>query len=271
MRETMPEDGQIDAAASYRDPCAVPLRDAAKLLDLDYSKIFDDTNQDELPTDYLESGRYRIIGYAKPRRLSDEPMLVERRFVKAAFQDLQRDTVFDPVHDRVLIRPTGFREPTGQWLAIPGKMEEWREWQRLMALPPAINWTGCAIRAGRYSFVSCKVIRAEDLADFVLASGVAEAPKTTGAEELQHDLPPPDTERLAELLINLFIEEPSWYKAGDDRLAAKVAQLDPRFQPNTGPRKVGRWKLVTLKQAIKNVRKEARDLATELRKKSLES
>ena len=180
MRETMPADGEVDAAASYRDPRAVPLRDAAKLLDLDYSKIFDDTDQDELLTYHVESGRYRIIGYETPRRLSDEPVLVAGEFIKSAFRDLQHDTVFDPVHDRVLIRPKVIGEPKRRWFAIPGNMEEWREWQRLMALPPAIDWTRCAIRASRYGFVNCKAIRAEDLSMEKPEPKVETAPQRTG-------------------------------------------------------------------------------------------
>jgi hypothetical protein len=48
-------------------------------------------------------------------------------------------------------------------LAIPAMAAEYREMQRLMALPPAIDWTRCAIRVDRYGYVNCEAIRAVDL------------------------------------------------------------------------------------------------------------
>ena len=156
--------GTVDAAASYRDPRAVPLRDAGKLLDLDYREIFDDVNRHELMAGYVKSGRYRIIGYEKPRRLSDEPVLVAVELVKAAFRDLRSNLVLDPVHDRVVQRSTVVGTPSARMLReMPDLREKLREHQRLAALPPAIDWTACTIRAGRYAFVNCKAIRAVDL------------------------------------------------------------------------------------------------------------
>ncbi len=180
MRETMPEDGEVDAAASYRDPRAVPLRDAAKLLDLDYSMLCDDVDRHELMAEYVKSGRYRIVGYETPRRLSDKPALVEVRFVKAAFQAVRWDEVFDPVHDRLLARLRVVGQPSRRMLAIPARVAEYREMQRLMALPPAIDWTGRAIRVGRYGFVDCKAIRAEDLSMEKPEPKVETAPQRTG-------------------------------------------------------------------------------------------
>lgn len=203
MSGTEPEAGPIDAAASYRDPRAVPLRDAAKLLDLVYPELDDDQLRDQIAAPRLRDGRIRIIGYEKPRRLSDEPVLVEIRFVKAAFLDLERGTVFDPVHDQLLGRPTGFREPTRQWLAIPGKMEEWREWQRLMALPSAVDWIGCAIRAGRYAFVNCRVIREEDLSSTKPEPELATAPRRTGPPRGKRRAPKDAYERLQRMIKTL--------------------------------------------------------------------
>lgn len=272
MPETMtPQAAAVDAVASYRDPRAAPLRDAAKLLDLVYPELDDEQLRDQIVAPRVRDGRFRVIGYEHPRQLSGAPVLLPQELVKAAFQDLRSGVVFDPVHDRLLGRQTVIGKPSRRMLAIPGKMEEWRELQRLMALPPAIDWTGCAVRAGRYAFVNCKVIRKEDLSHVDLVSEVAEAPEATRAEELTRDLPPPSDVRLKEVLTNLMREEPSWYHAGEDRLAVKVAEIDPRFRPNTGTRKVGRWNEGTLKWQIRNVRKEAWELATELGKKSPEN
>ncbi len=200
MPETMSEARPVDAAASYCDPRAVPLRHAAKLLNSDFSKIFDDTDQDELLTSKFKSGRYRIIGYEKPRRRSDEPVLVAVELVKAAFQDLRRDRVFDPVYDRLLIRPRVIGQPSRRMLAIPARVAEYREMQRLMALPPAIDWTGCAIRAGRYAFVNCKAIRGEDLSRGKPKPKVAMARQRTGPPRGKRRAPKDAHERLQRMI-----------------------------------------------------------------------
>ena len=67
MREIMAEVGQIDAAASYLDPRAAPLRDAAKLLDLVYPDSDDDQLRDHIVAPRLRDGPLRIIAYEKPR------------------------------------------------------------------------------------------------------------------------------------------------------------------------------------------------------------
>ena len=200
MPETLPEAGPVDAAASYRDPRAVPLRDAAKLLDLVYPELNDDQLRDQLAAPRLRNGRFRVIGYEKPRRLSDEPVLVAVELVKAAFRDLRSGLVFDPVHDRLLIRPRVIGEPPRRFLAIPGKMEEYRELRRLMALPPAIDLTRCAIRAGRHAFVNCKAIRDADLSGGKPEPKVATARQRTGPPRGKRRAPKDAYERLQRMI-----------------------------------------------------------------------
>ena len=90
--------------------------------------------------------------------------------------------------------------PSVQWRSFPGKMEEWREWQRLMALPPAIDWRSCAIRAGRYAFVNCKAIRGEDLSRGKPKPKVAMARQRTGPPRGKRRAPKDAHERLQRMI-----------------------------------------------------------------------
>ncbi len=171
MPETMSEARPVDAAASYCDPRAVPLRHAAKLLDLVYPELDDDQLRDQVIVPRLRNGRLRLLDYEHPRRRSDPPALVPLVLVRGAFQDLRFDIVYDPVHDRLHGRPRIIGAPPPGFRETPDGAERRREQQRLAALPPAIDWQGCRVRVGRYAYVNVKAILAEDLAKFPAAKG----------------------------------------------------------------------------------------------------
>lgn len=166
------DDGSIDAAAAYKDPRAVPLSKAVELLDLRYP---DQTAAEAAAEAAVRRdgggqlrlrGQLRLLGYEQPRRRSDPPVLVPLSLVRRAFEDHRSDIVHDPVHDRLHIRPNVIGSPPAGFQETPDGAERSRELRRLAALPPAVDWRGCRLRAGRYTYVNVKVIRAADLVDF---------------------------------------------------------------------------------------------------------
>lgn len=170
--------GRVDVAAAYCDPRAVPLGVAAELLDLIYPDLGEDEIRDQIIAPDLKGGRLRMLGYEHPRRMSDTTVLVPTELVRHAFQYPRDGLVYDPVHDRVVRRSIVSGTPPARRLRErPDMRERLREQQRLAALPPAIDWQGCRIRAGRYVFVNCKVILAKDLARFEITPRAPGAPR----------------------------------------------------------------------------------------------
>ena len=80
--------------------------------------------------------------------------------------------------------------------------------------------------------------------------------------------PPADEAKLIDLLAKMFVEDSSWEHAGTECLGYAVASRDPRFRHHRGPRTHGRWSQITLHQRIKNVRPEAKQLASYRRQNS---
>lgn len=115
-------------------------------------------------------------------------------------------------------------------------------------------------RRGGLQFVMCRAILTVHVAGVALET-LPERIDVARDRLRRDEIPPATQPRLCHVLAEVFVEDPAWEKAGDERLGCLVAARDPRFRHHHGPRKAGRWSKTTLAQRIKELRPEAKKWA----------
>ncbi len=243
----MPETAPVDAEAAYEDARSVPLSEAWRLLDP--APVPQDRM--EAVKAHLRVATLAVLAMPYPPRRGDKPALLPWELVQRALDHPTVDLSL-PADELV----TGNSRRGGLHFILCRAIRS-EHMASVQPVPGENEPVSLAEGLGRY------IAMTETFHENVNAA--ANAARDEFRAESGPEVPPATLPWLKVALIDLFLEDEAWEKAGVESLSHAVADWDPRFRHHHGSRKRGRWKKSVLEQRIRDVIVEARDLAAERR------